>query len=207
MIELVQDARDRLPAAPASRGIVEDQVRLPGHRRGASRPASSSSPRARRAQEAMDIEDGPDRRVPGQAAGDRRGARPSSSACRTSRYKSDRIKPIGPAEEPEARVRRGEPVDADRGHQGGPGRDVPRPGARAQLAHGRQRLPAARRSSTGSPRRREFEQTLDLFFGADGGGGHAASRSATCCRAWTRTRRPAAIGATTTSPPPPTTSW
>ena len=47
----------------------------------------------------------------------------------------------GPAEEPEARVRRVEPVDADRRRQGRPGRAVPRPGAHPLLAHRLERVP------------------------------------------------------------------
>src|ERR1044072_4591036 len=49
-----------------------------------------------------------------------------------------------PAEEPEARVRRVDAVGADRRREGGPGRGVPRPGARALLARRRQRVPKAR---------------------------------------------------------------
>ncbi len=45
------------------------------------------------------------------------------------------------AEEPEARVRRAEPLGADRRQQGWPGGDLPRPRARPLLAHRLERLP------------------------------------------------------------------
>jgi hypothetical protein len=47
---------------------------------------------------------------------------------------------LGSPEEPEARVRRVDPVGADRRHEGRPGRAVPRPGAHPLLAHRRQRV-------------------------------------------------------------------
>ena len=94
----------------------QDQVRLPDRRCSAFRPASSSWPRASARKKAMDIEDRAGRRVPGEAC--RRSAQALAKffGVPYEPFKSDRIKPIGPAEEPEARVRRAEPVDADRRH-------------------------------------------------------------------------------------------
>ena len=74
----------------------------------------------------------------------------------------------GPAEEPEARIRREQPVGADRRHQGGHGRADDRPGA----------LRGSRIVNNVFPKgkiiyrvccNREFTETLDQFFGATTG--------------------------------------
>ena len=91
-----------------------------------------------------------DRRVPGQAAGDRRGAvrvlRRALRAVQAGSHQAD-----GPAEEPQARLRREQRLGAARGDQGRPDRAHHRSGAASSASRiGQQRLSASARSSTGS---------------------------------------------------------
>ena len=100
------------------------------------------------------------RGIPGQAPGDRRGAvevlRRALRAVQARPHQAD-----GPAEEPEARVRRAEPVGADRRQQGRPGRPVPRPGAHPQLAHRVERVPQGASSIYRVTTQKEFKETLN----------------------------------------------
>ena len=115
----------------------------------------------------------------------------------------------GPAEEPEARVRRDQPVGAARRRQGRPGRAVPRPRADPLLAHRLQRVPARPASSTRSRRRRTSRRRSNQFYGAEPpAGGDLGDIDDLLGAHGRRPERSArGRGEPTRSRPPPTTSW
>ncbi len=102
----------------------------------------------------------------------------------------------GPAEEHQARLRRGQPLGAARGR--------PRHGILV-MSTDPERVRNSRMVENVFPRSKvvykvttetDFKQTLDQFFGAErGSGAWAANRSATCWSAWTTTRRASSAAA------------